>query len=67
MTSTSPYISNVMNALRKLDEIEQIFDKEAVPGPTGDDVSKTRPLELHSCSTKSREYSYADTIPLGKT
>jgi len=56
-----------MNALRKLDEIEQIFDKEAVPGPTGDDVSKTRPLELHSCSTKSREYSYADTIPLGKT
>jgi len=32
--------------------------------PTGDDVSKTRPLEFRS--TKSREYWHADTVPLGK-
>lgn len=27
----------------------------------------TCPLELRRCSTKSREYWYADTVPLGKT
>ena len=37
-----------------------------MPGPTGDDVSKTRPLELHRRSTKSPEYWHAGTVPLGK-
>ena len=31
------------------------------------DASKARPVELRRCSTKSREYWHADTIPLGNT
>jgi len=55
-----------MDAL-KLDEIEQISDQKEVPGPTSDDGSKARPIELCRRSTKSREYWHSDTIPLEKT
>jgi len=68
---TDQYISNAMNAaaLRRLDKIEKISFKEEASGPTGDDVSKTRPLGLRRRSIKSRQYWHADTVtvPLGKT
>jgi len=71
---TDQYISNAMNAaaLRRLDKIEQISFKEEASGPTGDDVSKTRPLGLRRRNIKSRQYWHADstdtvTVPLGKT
>jgi len=67
LISTDPYFSNAMDALKKLDEIEQISDQEEVPGLTSDDASKASPIELRRRSTKSREYWHADTIPLGKT
>jgi len=67
LISTDPYFSNAMDALKKLDETEQISDQEEVPSPTSDDASKARPIELRRCSTKSRECWHADTIPLGKT
>ena len=56
-----------MNALQKLDEIEQISDQEKLPGLAGNDASEARPVELRRRSTKSREYWHADTIPLGNT
>jgi len=56
-----------MDALKKLDEIEQISDQKEVPGPTSDDGLKARPIELCCRSTKSREYWHSDTIPHEKT
>jgi hypothetical protein len=56
LISTDPYFSNAMNALKKLDEIEQTSGQEEVPGPTSDSASKARPVELRRLSTKSREY-----------
>ena len=56
-----------MNALKQLDEIEQISDQEELPSLTNNDASKARPVELRRLSAKSREYWHADTIPLGNT
>jgi len=67
LASSDPFILNAMNALKKLDEMEHMSNKEEVSCPTGDKVSKTRPLELRHRITKSREYWHADTVPLGKT
>jgi len=67
LISTDQYFSNAMNALKKLDEIEQISDQEKLPGLTSNDASKVRPVELRRRSTKSREYWHSDTIPLGNT
>jgi len=67
LISTDPYFSYAMEALKKLDEIQQILDQEEVPSPTTDDASKTRPIKLRRRSTMSREYWHSDTIPLGKT
>ena len=67
LISTDPYFSNAMDALKKLDEIEQISDQAELPGHTSHDASKARPVELRRRSTKSREYWHADTIPLGNT
>jgi len=67
LISTDPYFSNAMDALKKLDDIEQISDQEELPGHTSYDASKARPVELRRRSTKSREYWHADTIPQGNT
>jgi len=56
-----------MNALKELDEIEQISDKEETPDPTSDVATKTRPLELRRRSTKWREYWHPDIVPLRNT
>jgi len=56
LISTDPYFSSALDALKKLDDIEQISDQEEVPGLTSDDASKARPIELRRHSTKSREY-----------
>jgi len=65
LISTDSYLDE----LKKLDEIEQISVSEieqiSVSGQN-DDASKARPIELRRCSTESREYWHADTIPLGK-
>jgi len=56
LISTDPYFSDAMDALKKLDETEQISDQEEVPSLTSDDASKARPINLRRRSTKSREY-----------
>jgi len=67
LISTDLHFSNAMDALKKLEEIEQILDYQEVSGQTRDDASKARPIELRRRSTKSREYWHADAMPPGKT